>query len=431
LIHAFFGQRDGPAIYHTYWDGGSWSRIIPVLELPEGNAGRPAIATGRENELFLLAPDNKGALYFSRGISDSAAIPSRWSTPTRLELRHDSEIGSVDVAWSASGSLYVAYSVPLNEERGIYLIQSNDNGLTWSEPHQIFNGRAAGSDFIGSPTLLTLNNGALHILWKVQLIQGDEGPQTLSLYYARSEDGGQTFSDAELLLEEPVAWQEIVTDGKGDLHLLWQGQDTMTTVWDQVSLDGGRSWQPPQALQVEGTAVALMVDSARRIHVVNAGPGSLGHWLWDGNSWKPEAPLHWPFASQQENLVELLAASANKQGHMVVVLAVPIGAVDAAEQRLLYSIHMLELPRAQTAVPEVSSKTPLPPTSTPGTPTPEPSPTPTSMVDGEPTSSQGQTDRNETTNQTSPLTIALLPVALLLLSVLGIVIRRAAQAQDR
>ena len=252
LIHAFFSQHQDPAIYYTYWDGELWSRITPVLKLPEGEAGWPAIAAGPENELFLIAPNNQGALYFSRATSGNAVIESSWSTPTRLGIGHDGEIGSVDVAWDAAGTVYVAYSVPVNEERGIYLVQSKDHGTTWSEPLQVFNGAAAGFDLVGAPSLLTSENGFLHIIWKQQSIQGDGVPQPLSLYYTRSEDGGHTFSDAELVVEEPVAWREIVTDGKGNLHLLWQPQDTLTTVWDQVSLDGGRSWQFPQGLPDEG-----------------------------------------------------------------------------------------------------------------------------------------------------------------------------------
>ena len=431
LIHAFFSQRQDPAIYYTYWDGELWSRITPVLESPEGEAGWPAVAAGPGNELFLIARNNRGTLYFSRAISGNAVTASAWSTPTRLGIGHDGEIGLVDITWDAAGTVYVAYSVPVNEKRGIYLIQSKDHGISWSEPLQVFNGAAAEFDLVGAPSLLISENGFLHIIWTQQSIQGDGVPQPLSLYYTRSEDSGYTFNDAELVVEEPVAWRELVTDGKGNLHLLWQQQDTLTTVWDQVSMDGGRSWQFPQGLPDEGMTAAIMVDSVGRLHLVDAGPGSLGHWLWDGSRWQPEAPLHWSLASQQESPVELLAAAVNKQGKMVVVLAVPTGTGDAAERILLYSTRTLKLPPRQTAIQEVPTQTLFPPTLTSATPTPERLKTPASTVDSEPTNSQGRRDRSETNDLISPLTIALIPVALLLLSVLGIVIRRAARAKDR
>jgi hypothetical protein len=431
LIHAFLSQHQDTTIYYTFWDGELWSRVTAVLELPEGEAAWPAIAAGPGNELFLIARNNRGSLYFSRATSGNAAIESRWSPPTRLEIGHDAAIGSVELAWDTAGTVYVAYSVPVNEQRGIYLVQSKDHGTSWSEPIQVFNGAAPGFDLVGAPSLLTSKNGFLHIIWKQQSIQGDGVPQPLSLYYSRSEDNGRTFSNAELVVEEPVTWREIVADDQGNLHLLWQQQDTMTTVWDQVSFDGGRSWQFPQGLPVEGMTAASMVDSVGRLHLVDAGPGSLGHWLWNSSRWQPEVSLHWSLAPQQESGPELLAAAVNKQGKTVVVLAVPTGAGDAAERTLLYSVSMLELPPEQTAFEEVPTQTLLPPTLTPATPTAERSSTPVSTVDSEPTHSQGQTDRNEPSGRISPFTMALLPVVLLLLGVLGMMIRQAARVKDR
>ena len=271
----------------------------------------------------------------------------------------------------------------------------------------------------------------MHIIWKQQSIQGDGIPQPLSLYYTRSEDGGHTFSDAEPVVEEPVAWREIVTDGKGNLHLLWQPQDTMTTVWDQVSLDGGHTWQYPQGLPDAGRLAAVTRDTAGRLHLVGVGPGALGHWLWNGSRWKSEAPPGWPLSSQQESPVELLAATVNKQGKMLIVLAEPTGAGNAAERTLLYSSRTLELPPKQTASEGAPTQTLLPPTLPPATATPELSAAPASTVDSEPANSQGQTDRNETNDRISPFTIALIPVALLLLIVLGFVILRATRVKDR
>ena len=430
LIHAFFNQRQDPAIYYTYWDGELWSRITPVLKLPDGEADEPAIVTGPGNELLLIAKSNRGALYFSRATSGNAATASGWSTLTQLGNVHDGEVGSVDVALDTAGTMYVAYSVPVNEERGIYLVFSKDQGTTWSEPLQVFDGAAAGFDLVGSPSLLASENGFLHIIWKQQSIQGDGVPQPLSLYYTRSENSGHTFNDAEMVVEEPVAWQEIVTDGKGNLHLLWQSHDTLTTVWDQVSLDGGNSWQYPQGFPDEGSFAAVTSDPAGRLHVVGAGPGALGHWLWDGNRWQSEVPLSWPVSSQQETPVELLAAAVNKQGKMMVVMAESIAEGDVGERTLVYSTRTLKLPAKQTAIQDVPTETLASPTVTVETLTPEPLLTSTTSVDNQ-SDNQGQPDRIEPNDRVSPFTVALLPVALLLLSVLAIVIRRAIRVKDQ
>jgi hypothetical protein len=430
LIHAFFNQAHSPVIYYTYWDGELWSSITTVLKLPDGEAGWPTVITGPENELLLFVPNNSGGLYFSRAISGNAMTETLWSTPARLGLGHDGQIGSVDVAWDNAGTIYLAYSISVNEKRGIYLVYSRDQGTTWSEPIQVFDGAAAGFDLVGAPSLLVTENGSLHILWKEQSIRGDGALQPLSLYYARSEDGGITFGDAELVVEEPVAWREMLTDGKGNLHLLWQPQDMDTTVWDQVSLDGGHTWQYPQGLPDEGRLVEAIRDAVGRLHFVSIGQGALGHWLWDNSRWQSESPLGWTLSSEQEGPVEALAAAVSKQGKMVVVLAAPSGQDADAQMTLLYSTRTLELSQEQAGNQDIPTETISPSVITTVTSTPKPLLTPTASVNNQ-SVDQGQMDRAPSNNPISLFTMALLPVALLLLSVLGIVMRRAARDKDR
>ena len=430
LIHAFFNKPQDPAIYYTYWDGELWSRIAQALKVPDGEAGELGTAVGSGNQLFVIARSNKGSLYFSRATSGDAATESNWSTPARLEIDHDGEVGSISVARDTAGTIHIAYSVPLNEKRGIYLIQSDDQGSIWSEPIQVFDGAAAGFDLVSTPSLLVAPNGSFHIIWKEQSIQGEGNPQPLSLYYVQSEDGGHTFSEPRLLVEEPVAWRELVADDKGNLHLLWQPQDTLTTVWDQVSMDGGRSWELPRGLPTEGSAVAIMLDFMDQLHLVDVRKDSLGHWLWDGSRWLSETPLSWPLSFQSESPVELLAAAVNNQGKMIVALAKPADDGEAEEKALLYSMRTLKLPGEQTATEVVPTETLVNPMITSATFTPEPLLTPTTLVENQ-SPTQEQVEPVESTNPISQFTSALLPVALLLLGVLTVVMLRVAQARDR
>jgi hypothetical protein len=428
LIHAFFSQRRDSVIYYTCWDGELWSHITPVLKLPDGDAGWPAIAAGPRNELFLIAPNNRGTLYFSRATSSTAATESGWPPPARLALVHDGKIGSVDVAWDAAGTLYVAYSIPVNEERGIYLVLSQDQGATWSEPLQVFDGAAAGFDLVGAPSLLASADGLLHVTWKEQSIQRDGVPQPLSLYYTRSEDGGHTFSAADQVVGEPVTWREIVADNNGNLHLLWQNR--MAAVWDQVSLDSGHTWQYPQGLPGEESLATVTRDLAGRLHLVSVGPDALDHWLWEGSRWQSEAPLAWSLSSQPERPAALLAAAINKQGKLMVVWAEPTGEGDVAQRTLLYSTRALKLPPEQTAIQDVPAETPAVPTTSAATSTPEHLVTSTASADT-PAPMESQVQQVETNDGMSPLAMALLPVTLLLLGVLGIAIWRTGQAKDR
>jgi hypothetical protein len=167
------------------------------------------------------------------------------------------------------------------------------------------------------------------------------------------------------------------------------------------------------------------------LHLVGVGPGALGHWLWDDSSWQSEAPLNWTPSSQQRP-AELLTTAVNKQGKMMVVFAQPTSDGNATEMTLLYSIRALDLPLKQTTIQDVPATTLVPPSLTlaPATPTLEQLLTPTVSADIPP-ANQDQTARNETNNQITPVVMALFPVVLLLLSVLGLAIRQASLVKDR
>jgi hypothetical protein len=180
---------------------------------------------------------------------------------------------------------------------------------------------------------------------------------------------------------------------------------------------------------------AITLDSDGQLHLVHAGPGSLGHWLWNGNRWQPEVPLTWSSDPQEQDQAKLLAVSINSNGKMVVVLAAPTG--EAAELNLLYSVHALEASAQQIATKDAPTPTQLPPTITPETPTsqqtptPQLSSTPVSTVESAATNSQGEAGGNQPSGGIPPLMLALVPVALLLLGVLGFMIRPATRNQDR
>ena len=431
LIHAFFSQRQNSSIYYTRWDGTTWSRITPVLQVPNGNADQQAIAVGPGDELFLIARSSTGSLYFSRANSKEAVTPSSWSTPIRLQIAHDGKVSPADVAWDGAGTVYIAYSVPVNDERGVYLIRSKDQGKTWSEPLQVFDGAATGFEVVGSPSLQVSVNGSINLMWNQLSIQADGVSQPLSLYFVSSEDAGYSFNKAELVVEAPVVWREIVTDSKGNLHRLWRRLDMMGTLWDQVSYDGGRSWQTPQGFPAEGGTTAITVDTIDRLHLVDVGQGSLNHWLWDESRWQAEAPARWSLASQYDGPAELSAAAVNRDGKMVIVLVAPTDPGDVAERPLLYATRMLDLSPREMVIQESPTQSPPSPTAAPATPPPERLFTPATIDNSGSARPQSPIDPINTSEPMSPVTRVLLPAALLLISVLSVVALRAVRGRAR
>jgi hypothetical protein len=378
--------------------------------------------------LFLVARSLSGSLYFSRAHSRDAVMDSAWSAPRLIPIVHDGRASPADVVWDAAGTVHLAYSVPVNEARGVYLIQSTDQGRTWSEPHPVFSGAAEEFDFVGSPAMLEAGDGSIHLLWKRQSVNADGASVPLSLHYARTEGGGLVFGEAERLAEAPAGWRALVADGKGNLHSLWQSQDALATLWDLISTDGGRTWQAAQRLPSEDGAAAVTVDPAGRVHLVGVGLSSLSHWLWDGIRWQAEAPHHWSLTEQPTSPPGMLSAAINADGKMVALWAVQIGAGEAAGTTLLFSTRLLDLPPLPTVAQATATPAPLP-TSTPTTAALAPSATPAATVASRPTPMPSPTEPANTSRRIIQYAMFVLPVALLTFVVLGIVAFRVIQGR--
>jgi hypothetical protein len=136
-------------------------------------------------------------------------------------------------------------------------------------------------------------------------------------------------------------------------------------------------------------------------------------------------------SAQEDSSVALLAAAANKHGKMLVILAETKAGADAADRSVLYSTRVFEAQPGQTALQQAPSQKALSPTLSPATSIPAQSSAPTSMVNTVPTRVNGEAGLNQAGSGISPLMIALVPVGLLLLGVLGFMIRQAARAEEQ
>jgi hypothetical protein len=390
--------------------------------VPDGGVGWPTVAAGLGDELFLVARSERGSLYLSRAKSAEASNPSGWSTPSRIQTRHDGKVSPAEIGWDDAGNLFLAYSVQANDERGVYLIQSSDLGETWSDPYLVFNGVAAGFELVGPPYLYVSSNGRIAILWKQQSIQAEDVPQTISLYFAYSADAGRTFSEAKRVVEGPVGWRTLGIDGQGNLHLFWQSLDDMNSLWNQVSYDGGQSWQSPVKFPVDEGLVTVTADPGGRLHLVESGLSGLHHWLWDGNHWQEEALTNWSPASLDATKVTGLAASVNENGKMAVVMAASNSTSDAKEALLYFAARSIDLQPIEIK----SQETPVQVVTTAEVTPPEPTPTVELTLAGL------QTPNDLTTSSDlSTVSKVMIPVALLLIGVFGVVTVKAVRGRNR
>lgn len=377
-MHAVWSQSDstspdglGDAIFYSRWEDGQWTPPEKVIDPSEGKAEQPAITIGEQDQLFLVwSGGQDGEIYFSSADAGQAIVPSSWKEPVQLpSLSLAGSSPSIVVA--DEGVIYVAYAIPLNESRGIYVVISRDGGQTWSEPQQVFNAEAAGWSMVDGSRLASTDQDHLHILWTQSTLPSGRGP--LALLYSNSVDGGDTWSAPQVIVENPVAWSQVVGIGDAVVQRIWQETGSSgTTMWHEESLDNGESWFRTVPVSVFGDTEgypSLTADGGGRLHLLlpvrrSAESIVVQHWLYDDGRWSAERNLELTFPTNVE--IDSIVGQISDSGNLGVLIADTLQfAENYSHQFQLSFFHrLLEIP--------TSANTQSQPTATSVTITPSP-----------------------------------------------------------
>ena len=380
-LHAFWSQPDGgpssgagTAIYYSRWEQDSWSMPKVIVTAPVGVARNPDAVIDAHGQVYLVwSGGEQGEIYFTRNNADQASLPSSWSEPKLLPAPRQAG-SSPAILVDGSGVLYVAYAIPLNEKRGIYVTRSDDGGDSWSKPVLVFDATSAGWAMVDHPKLSWTENGHLHLIWTRYSVP--DGTGSLGLYYARSGDGGKKWSQAEMVMDKPVLWSALVGVGNQTVHRLWQEWSSgRTTLWHEQSLDSGVTWERVAPVSIFGETVGkpvLASDGGGGLHLlqlVNRGPNaySLQHWSWDGSTWSSEQNMD--VSDLAEDGLGDIGAGISSNGDLGVVLVGSVVDPTTGEKEAkLYFVHRkVDLLSGELILPASNS-----PTTARNTPTPPP-----------------------------------------------------------
>ena len=282
---------DKEALYYAGLEGEAWAIAGEVINSPKGKVSQPSLALDENGKLYMVWSEGSyGDLYFSWASVSKAAAQAEWIDPVFLpSLRSVNR--SPEVVVSATGNVFVAYAIPLNEDRGIYLTQSTDVGETWSEPVAIVDALALGWDMVDQPHLAISQNGELHIIWTRTSLSS--AAQNSGLYYSHSVDQGETWSEPQPVTDKSIGWSKLMRSGNS-LHRLWlETLRDASILWHEVSTDDGVSWRRFSVLSGFGEQEAnfsLVSDGLGGIHLVQIVESGESRWylryfLWDGERW--------------------------------------------------------------------------------------------------------------------------------------------------
>jgi hypothetical protein len=331
-IHAFWIQSplsetdDGdPTIQYTRWNGTAWSNPRGIISGFREIPAQLSTTVDNQGRLFLSWVEGKnGDLYFSWARADRANIASEWSQPRQIPT--PSQLGSSpDILVDDSEKIAVVYSVPLNENRGIYFIQSVDFGRNWSQPVSVMDAVDANWDSVDQPVLSLSADGRLHVLFTRYSLR--EENKSEGLYYSQSMDGGMSWSEPQIVSEQHVQWSHMVYLNDQILHRIWREESgNELAVFHQISRDSGMTWENPtrvSSLKENSAEVALATDVAGNIHVVQTyikdASVVVQDLSWDGSRWVPQEHRE---VGIEDDLVEYsIVTGVSSQGVMHVMLA--------------------------------------------------------------------------------------------------------------
>jgi hypothetical protein len=257
-----------------------------------------SIAADTQGRLLLTWVDgSSGDLFFTWTTLERANVVSEWRAPVGLPSVSNLN-SSPDILVDGAGRIVVVYAVSINEQRGIYVVQSTDSGSSWSTPVQVFDAASEGWERVESPKIALSMDGVLHLTF---IRKSARVGQPVGLYYSRSVDGGITWGNSQILNEGEIQWSDIVSSDQHNLQVVWQEYNGLVAAnLAQVSADGGLSWGRP--ISISGvsdrpTAVSLASNGSGRLHFMQLLRDSndvtlkqdrfiLQDWSWTGSAWQ-------------------------------------------------------------------------------------------------------------------------------------------------
>ncbi len=298
---------NGSLIY-TMWNGTTWSNPVDVAIAQDGGfAAIHDLVLSDDGQLHVIWSEAGSQLNYSVSNSLTPTTAQNWST---VPIAGQAGSGAIHVG--DDGELQVAF---VQNNRDVVLTVSADGGRIWSTPTSIWQAptpRQAARDV----RIIVDDDGFTHVTWTETDVSLDWNPS--GVWYARSADGGQSWSDFFSVANEG-SYINVAKDAEGTLHLVWnQNVGSDIGRYHVTSADNGVTWTEPQPIFAELSGRTgfprMLVDDVGTLHLVLSGnglgrAGGIYHSLWQGSNWS--APTLISNDSPQENNEGPAAAIAN------------------------------------------------------------------------------------------------------------------------
>ncbi|MGQ9699149.1 MAG: sialidase family protein [Armatimonadota bacterium] len=273
-----------------------WSSVANILRVPR-MIPVPAAVADNHGVLHLIWRDDR-CLWYSWSSIDEARRPQPW-------IEHQRCLGKAVPTYQAMAydgvrdRLYVLYVV---EEGYVVVTRSDDGGVTWSRPYYVAEPRGAGDAteqavFAGYPALSLDRDGTLHATWSTF---PNSGYPSQGLFYARSTDGGATWSEPFELAGVHHTQARVLAYGRASLVAMWNGDIGISGRYSRRSDDGGVTWSELDLVlptTIGGGMVgapALAADQMGIIHALLPTDSWIYYVTFDGQRWSVPVQMNVP-----------------------------------------------------------------------------------------------------------------------------------------
>ena len=396
-LHAFWSQKSdndliyNGVIFYSVWEQGSWSPANRIIGSRTDSAFLHQATINSEDVIYLVWESGTASgLRLSWADADQAYNANDWVSSDAIPALRN-QAASPDITTSDDQNIYIAYALPLNEDRGIYLVHSPNGGNSWLEITQIADGVAKNWAMVYSPKISASGN-RWEAIWTHHTLPPNSLPT--GLYAASSENGGVTWSEPVEIIDGFITSSFVEVTQNRTFHRVWQKNDTgIQSLWHQYALDADSPWLTPSNILTTNDsiqAIATVRNSPQQLHLIAVIQDSfenntLHHWIWEEERWIAGESL--PLEKEVNIQPESLSAVLSPDGMLgIIFVSQKVNVADEeTSYRLDFSKRAIEL--SNNVIVPTPTQTPEPTQSQPTiTATQAPQPTEVPQLPTEPNS---------------------------------------------
>lgn len=271
-IHIFF-ERYGPVMHIGSTDNGqTWTEPVTVFNVDPNVFAFTSDADAVIDEngtLFCVCNASSHQkqsfeMLFSRSTDNGAT----WSDPVVLP-QTGTDMGYPVIRVNSGGTLFIVHYDSCADGKMIAFSRSTDSGSTWTTPMNI---SGPGISFVSDPAMAVGQDGVIHVAFDGY----DNSDGVQSLFYTKSSDDGDTWSDVQIILKgsgSHVPMKASIATGADNavyIGCIWLMAGNFS-LYLHRSPDNGGSWDVPFAVtngasQLMGPHMA--VDTAGNINLL-------------------------------------------------------------------------------------------------------------------------------------------------------------------